>query len=207
MQGGTFLLLLRRKASEEENSVKLVAYTIILFISSIFVPFVIVASYQSMVYFSRSYWFFSTPFSAYIIFMGGMVFIAVILTIYLIFRQKWEGKKLKWITAFLILASIPAFILSLTNYYYMDDDGIHYNGLTSLEEKEYQWNEMARIHIVYKNHQGTIGLFQYKFEMADGSKITLPFDDKLSEHKFRIEEKIKEYEIPVKDNFKNPIVD
>jgi len=201
------LFLLRRRASDEENSVKLVAYTIILFISSIFVPFVIVSSYQSMVYFSRSYWFFSTPSSAYITFMGGMIFIAVILTIYLIFRQKWEGKKLKWITAILILASIPAFILSLTNYYYLDNDGIHYNGLTGLKEKEYRWSKMDMVHIIYKNHQGTTIIFQYKFEMADGNKITLPFNDKLSENKFRIEEIIKEYKIPVKDNFNKPIVD
>lgn len=201
------MLLLRRKAPEEENSAKLVAYTIILFISSFFVPFVIVASFQSMVYFSRSYWFFSTPPSAYFTFMVGMVFIAVILTFYLFFRQKWEGTKFKWITALLILGSIPAFIFSLTNYYYLDDDGIHYNGLTSLKEKEYQWSKMVRIHIVYKNHQGTTGLFQYKFEMADGKKITLPFNDKLSEHKFRIEEKIIEHKILIKDNFKNPILD
>lgn len=201
------MILLRRKEVDEEHSVKLVAYTIILFISSFFVPFVIVASYQSMVYFSRSYWFFSTPFSAYITFMGGMLFIAVIMTVYLILRQRWEGGKLKWITGILILTTIPAFILSLTNYYYMDDDGIHYNGLTGLVEKEYKWDEMENIHIVYRNHQGTTGLFQYLFEMTDGSKITLPFNDKLSANKYKVEQKIKEYKIPVKDNFKNPIVE
>ncbi|MFK9092833.1 hypothetical protein [Bacillus salipaludis] len=201
------MILLRRKEVDEEHSVKLVAYTIILFISSFFVPFVIVASYQSMVYFSRSYWFFSTPFSAYITFMGGMLFIAVILTVYLILRQRREGIRLKWITGILILSTIPAFILSLTNYYYMDDDGIHYNGLTGLGEKEYKWDEMTNVHIVYRNHQGTTGLFQYKFEMTDGSKITLPFNDKLSANKYKVEQKVKEYKITVKDNFKNPIVD
>ncbi|EKN65314.1 hypothetical protein BABA_21001 [Neobacillus bataviensis LMG 21833] len=201
------MILLRRKEVDEEHSVKLVAYTIILFISSFFAPFVIVASYQSMVYFSRSYWFFSTPFSAYITFMGGMLFIAAIMTIYLIFRQRENARKLKWITGILLLISIPVFILSLTNYYYMDDKGIYYNGLTGIEEKEYKWNDMAKVHIIYRNHQGSTGFYQYKFEMTDGSKIILPFNDKLSENKFRIEAKIKELKIPVHNNFKNPIVD
>ena len=200
-------MLLRRKEVDEEHSVKLVAYTIILFISSFFAPFVIVASYQSMVYFSRTYWFFSTPFSAYITFMGGMLFIAVIMTIYLIFRQRLEGRKLKWITGLLFIVSIPAFILSLTNYYYMDDMGIYYNELTGFKEKEYKWDDMAKVHIIYRNHQGTTEFFQFKFEMTDGSKIIIPINNKLSENKYRIEAKIKELRIPVQDNFKNPIVD
>ncbi|MFZ7946578.1 hypothetical protein [Neobacillus sp. 19] len=201
------MIFVKRKEADDEHSVKLVAYTIILYISSIFVPFVLVASYQSMVYFSRSYWFFSTPFSAYITFMFGMIVIAVILTAYLIFRQRWEGKRLKWITGILILSTFPAFILSLTNYYYLDDDGIHYNGLTGLEENEYKWDEMAKVHIVYRNQQGTTSLYQYKFVMADGSELTIPFNDKLSENKYKVEAKIKENNISVKDNFKNPIVD
>ncbi|WML40088.1 hypothetical protein RCG19_23565 [Neobacillus sp. OS1-2] len=202
------MILVRRKKVDEEYSVKLVAYTIILFISSFFAPFVIVASYQSVIYFSRSYWFFATPFSAYITFMGGMLYISVIMTIYLIFfRQRWEGGKMQWITGLLLLVSLPAFMLSMTNYYYMDEKGIHYNGLTGFAEKEYKWNDMSNVQIIYRNHQGTTGFFQYKFEMTDGRNIVLPFNDKLSENKYRIEAKIKMLKIPVHDNFENPIVD
>lgn len=201
------MIFLKRKEASDENQVKLVAYTIILYISSLFIPFVIVASYQSMVYYSRTQWLFATPFSSYITFMAGMIYIAVILTIYLIFKQKWEGKAFKWAILLLVLASIPAFYLSLTNYYYVDDEGIHYNTLTGLKETEYKWEDISKVHIVYRNHQGTTSLYEYKFELADGSKVTLPFDKKLSDNKRRLTQKIEENQIPVTDNFNDPIVD
>ncbi|WP_066061841.1 hypothetical protein [Neobacillus soli] len=201
------MILVKRKESAEENHVMLVVYTIVLYLSSLFVPFVVIASYQSTFYFSRAQWFFSTPFSAYITFMGGMLFIAVILTIYLIFRERWEGPRFKWITGILIIASIPAFIFSLTNYYYLDEDGIHYNSLMGLKETEYKWEEITKAQKVYRNHQGTTSLLQYNFEIGDSGKVTIPFNDKLSEHKWQLEEKLKENNIPMKDNYKNPIVD
>lgn len=205
--GGIFLLSIKRSESTEEKHVILVAYTIILYICSIFVPFIAVPSYQSMVYYSRSQWFFSTPFSAYITFMGGMIYIAVILTLYLIFRQRWEGIWFKVVLGAMILASIPAFISSLTNYYYLDNEGIHYNTMKSLKEKEYRWDRISKVHILYRNHQGTTSFYQYRFEMPDGSEITIPSNDKLVEHKWRVENKIKENKIPTTDNFKDPIVD
>ncbi|ETI68202.1 hypothetical protein [Neobacillus vireti] len=201
------MLLLKRREASEDHHVKLVAYTIILYISSLFVPFVVVASFQSLVYYSRSHWFFSTPFSAYITFMCGMLFIAVIFTVYLIFRERFEGRTFKWVIAVLLIVSIPAFVQSLTNYYYLDEDGIHYNALTSFKEKEYKWDEITKVQVVYRNHQGTTSLYQYKFEDRDGGVVTLPFNDYLSDHKWQIEGKIEENNIPVKDNFKNPIVD
>lgn len=202
------MFLVRRKETDEENQGKLlVAYTIILFISSLFVPFVVVATFQSMVYFSRSYWFFSTPLSAYMTFMCGMIYIALVLTFYLLVGQKWEGKRAKGIMWILLVLCIPFFILSLTNYYYLDDEGVHYNSLTSLKEKQYKWGEMAKVHIVYRNYQGSTGFYQYKFEMPDGSTITIPYNDKLSEHKYQVEAKIKEFNIPISDNFRNPVLD
>ncbi|CAH2714226.1 hypothetical protein BACCIP111895_01387 [Neobacillus rhizosphaerae] len=201
------MILFKRKEVADDHHVKLVAYTIILYISSLFVPFVVVASFQSLVYYSRSQWFFSTPLSAYITFMCGMLFIAVVFTFYLIFRERWEGRALKWITGILLIASIPAFALSLTNYYYLDEEGIHYNALTSLKETEYKWDEITKVHVVYRNHQGTTGLFQYKFEKGDGGKVTLLYNDYLRDHRWKIEDKIKENHIPVKDNYNNPIVD
>jgi hypothetical protein len=201
------LILARKKEDTDQSIAKVVAYTIILYISSLFVPFIVVSTYQSMVYFSRSYWFFSTPISAYITFMGAMLYIAVLITFYLIIRQRWKGRKVKWGIGILLLASIPAFLLSLTNYYYLDDSGIHYNSLKGMKEKEYKWENIAKVHIVYRNHQGTTGFYQYKFEMNDGAIVTIPYNDKLAEHKFKVEKIIKTNHIPTVDNYNNPIVD
>jgi hypothetical protein len=205
--GVIFLFALKRNEYKEENTVKLVAYTIILYISSAFIPFVIVASFQSMVYYSRSQWFFSTPFSAYISFMFGMLYIAVLLTIYLILRQKWEGTAFKLTIGLLALVSIPVFVLSLTNYYYIDDEGIHYNQLTGFQEAEYKWEELDAVNVIYRNHQGTTSYYQYKFELKDGSTVTLPYNDKFAENRRRINAKIEQYQIKLKDNFDNPIID
>lgn len=81
--------------------------------------------------------------------MGGMIFIAVVTTVYLISRHRWEGVWFKSIILVMFLASIPVFNLSLTNYYYLDKEGIHYNSLTSISEKEYKWDEIAKVHIVF----------------------------------------------------------
>lgn len=199
------MILVRKREASDENKVKLVAYTIILYISSLFVPFVVIASYQSMAYTSRSQWFFTTPFTAYLVFMVGMLFIAIVFTFYLIFRQKWEGRVLTGIMVCFVLLSIPSFIFSMTNYYYLDDKGIHYNFITGLQEKEYQWENVETLHKVYRNHQGSTGYYQFKFEMKDGKVITIPFNDKLSENQYRIEEKVKKHNIAVKDNFDNPL--
>lgn len=201
------MFALKRKESSEEDSVKLVAYTIILYISSFFVPFIVVASYQSMVYYSRSQWFFATPFSAYVAFMCGMLYIAVLLTVYLILKQKWEGAKLKLIIGVFAVLSIPVFLLSLSNYYYVDDQGIHYNQLISFREAEYKWEKIDTVNVIYRNQQGTTSYYQYKFELADGSTLTLPYNEKFNENRRRINAKIEQYQIKEKDNFENPIMD
>ncbi|MCM3768745.1 hypothetical protein [Neobacillus niacini] len=203
------MFALKRMEASEEDSVKLVAYTIILYISSFFVPFIVVAAYQSLVYYSRSQWFFATPFSAYVAFMGGMLYIAALLTVYLILRQKWEGAKLKLklvIGVFAVL-SIPVFLLSLTNYYYVDDKGIHYNQLISFQEAEYKWEKIETVNVIYRNQQGTTSYYQYKFELANGSTVTLPYNGKFNENRWRINAKIEQYQIKEKDNFDNPIMD
>lgn len=195
------------KRSHEDGKVKLIAYTIILYISSLFVPYVIVASYQSMVYYSKTQWLFSTPFTAYITFMMGMLFIAIVFTVYLILSVRWDTRTFKWITVLLILLTVPVFILSLTNYYYLDQKGIHYNSLTSLKEREYRWENVSTINIIYRNHNGITGYYQYKFLMRNGSEVTIPYSDKLADNMWRMEEMISKYNIKVKDNYKNPIVD
>nr|WP_263326213.1 hypothetical protein [Neobacillus sp. Marseille-Q6967] len=201
------MLIARKRESSDENIVKLVAYTIILYVSSLFVPFVVVASFQSMMYVSRSQWFFETPLSAYIGFMVGMLIIALTLTLYLIFRLRSNKRILKVIVGSLILLTIPVFIFTSTSYYYLDDKGIHYNNLTSLKEKEYKWEDVDTFHKVYRNHQGTTGYYQFKFEMVNGEMVTIPFSDKVRENQSKIEEVVNKFKIKVKDNFDNPITD
>lgn len=211
LTGGIFLFLIKKRESSEEGQIKLIAYTIILYVSSLFVPLVIVASYQSLVYYSKNQWFFTTPFSAYATFGISMLFIAIVLTFYLIFRDRWNNKIIARTTWILILLTIPAFFLSLTNYYFFDQKGIHYNGLFDLNQKDYKWTNVKKVHLVYRNHQGTTSYYQYRFDMKDGNTIAIPIDDKLLNdfqiNKKRIEDVIRKNNIPMTDNYKNPIVD
>lgn len=205
------MFLIKKRELSEEGHIKLIAYTIILYVSSLFAPLVIVASFQSMVYYSKKQWFFTTPFSAYATFGIGMLFIAIVLTLYLIFRNKWDGKVITRTTGILILLTIPVFFLSLTNYYYFDQKGIHYNGLFELNQSDYKWTNVKKVHLVYRNHNGTTGYYQYRFDMKDGKTIAIPIDDKLLNdfqvNKRRIEDIIKENNIPLTNNYKNPISD
>ncbi|CRK82700.1 hypothetical protein BN000_02644 [Neobacillus massiliamazoniensis] len=175
---------------------------IILFISSLFMPFVLVFLIQESVYHSKSYWFFETPTSAYITFMIGMVWIPIVLILHLIIQWKYELRLLKWITIFLICWSIPFFIYGISNYYYFDKKGLHYNHLESINQiTTYEWENFKEVKEIYSRNKGITYLTNYQFLTTDNKVITLPYDIKFKENQNRIIEKLKEHDIRVTSNY------
>ena len=194
--------------TSDERKVQLVALTIILYISSLFVPFVMVASIHSMFYENhQKYWFFETPPSAYLAFMAGMVLAAVIFTIYLVSAFKWVDSKKGVSILSLLIFCVPIFIGAVDNYYYATDSGIVYNKLVGIGETEYKWSEMKDAKLVYRHSNGSIKLDGYTFVTKTGEEITLAYSSKLAGIQWRISGKIEQYKMNVTDNYDDPIMD
>lgn len=193
--------------SSDERKVTMVAITIIMYISSFFVPFVIVASIHSMYFFKREYWFFETPASSYIAFMGGMLLSAVLFTLYLAAAWKWGSKNLGIALLALQIFTIPVYIGAVDNYYYATEEGIFFNKLAGYGVKKYAWSDMESVHIVYRHTKGSVRLDQYKFTNKDGEELVIPYTPGFAESQWRIDEVIKAYELQVSDNYDDPIMD
>ncbi|WP_059170714.1 hypothetical protein [Bacillus sp. FJAT-27445] len=193
--------------SSDERKVILVACTIIMYISSFFVPVVIVASIHSTFYFKREYWFFETPSSAYLAFMAGMFLSAVLLTLYLIAAWKWENKKLGAGLIALQVFCVPLFVGSIDNYYFATDKGIFYNKLAGIGEKKYAWKDMESVKLVYRHSRGSVRFDSYSFISKSGETVSLPYTSKLREKQWLIEEMIKVNHLTVSDNYDDPIMD
>ncbi|WP_409270290.1 hypothetical protein V1499_12740 [Neobacillus sp. SCS-31] len=193
--------------SSDERKVTMVAITIILYISSFFVPFVVVASIHSMYFFKREYWFFETPPSAYIGFMAGMLLSAVLFTFYLLAAWKWGSRKLGIALLASQLFTIPVYIGSVDNYYFATEEGLYFNKLAGLGVKKYAWTDMERVKIVYRHSNGSVRLDQYKFINKDGEELSIPYTPDMAESQWRIDGVIKHFKLVVTDNYDDPIMD
>ncbi|WP_053366776.1 hypothetical protein [Bacillus sp. FJAT-27245] len=193
--------------SSDERKVTMVAITIIMFISSIFVPFVIIASIHSMFFFKREYWFFETPPSAYVAFMGGMLLSALLFTLYLVSAWKWGSKKLGIVFLASQILTIPVYIGAVDNYYYATDEGIFFNNLTGYGVKKYSWADMERVKIVYRLSNGSVRLDGYEFTDKAGDELLIPYTRRMADSQWKIDEVIKYFKLEVTDNYDNPIMD
>lgn len=164
-------------------------------------PLILIFLIQDFLFFSNSHWLFIAPFSAYILFGLGMMWIALSITFLLIIKSKFEFKFFRLISFLLVSISIPFFILGSFNYYYIDNEGIHYNQIKSLNVTFYPWSELKELKEVYSTQNGRTNLTEYIFVTKDDSMITLPFESELVRNEERILKKLKESGVKVTNNY------
>jgi uncharacterized membrane protein len=157
----------------EKRASGLFAIVLILFFSSFFMPFVMIFLLQDFLYHSSSHWLFIAPGSAFLTFFIAMITIPIILAIYLHAKTKSDEKWIRWVTCLIILSTIPFFLLSISNYYYFDDKGIHYNYLMSLGETDYQWENMMELKEIWVLENGVSRLDDYLLVLEDHTELRL----------------------------------
>lgn len=190
--------------AKTEKGPTLLVWTIVLFISSPITPLLLLALIQDSFYHDRrSQWFFIAPPSAYIVCLIGMVWIPIVLTIHLIIQYKYEFKKMKWVTLFLIFLSIPVLLGGITNYYYFDEKGAHYNSLNTLNEITNEWSSFQEVKKIYVKDKATNTTYlnEYEFITKDKKVIRVPYRIELKEYENWILEKLKQNNVKVTDNF------
>lgn len=174
---------------------------IIIMISSLFMPLVFVYFIQDYLYLSADKWFYVTPPSAYIIFMIGMLWVAVTLLLHLFLKWKFDWKGLKWVSLLIILGSIPFFMFGVSNYYYLDDKGMHFNEYKTFNTTDsYYWNEIKEAKEIFVKSNGVTVLDHLTLVTKSGEVIDLSYNTKLQNSKFKIMEKLQENNVPLTNN-------
>ncbi|MCM3666187.1 hypothetical protein M3204_17345 [Mesobacillus subterraneus] len=185
-----------------ENTARILFVSaIILMFSSFFMPLVLVFFIQDYLYLSNEKWFYVTPPSAYVIFMIGMLWISITLLVHLFIQRKYELKHYKWITILLMSISIPFFMFGISNYYYLDNEGLHFNDEKTFNTIiSYDWEDIKEAKEVFIKSNGVTVMDHYRFITKDGDIIDLPYNSKVGNNKSRIVEKLKEHNVPVTNN-------
>lgn len=185
----------------ENTSKILFASAIIMMICSLFMPFVLVFIIQDYLYLSSEKWFYDTPSSAYVLIIIGMLWIPIMMLVHLFIQWKFELRYFKWISLVLMTLSIPFFMYGISNYYYLDDKGIHFNDVKTFNTiTSYEWENFIGAKEVYTRSNNVTIMDHYDFETKDGEIISLASNHKISSHKFRILEKLKEHGVEVTNN-------
>lgn len=185
----------------EESSKIILVTAIIIMISSLFMPLVFVYFIQDYLYLSADKWFYDTPSSAYVIFMMGMLWLAVSLLLHLFLKWKFDWKGIKWISLLLILGSIPFFMFGVSNYYYLDDKGVHFNEHTTFNKiSSYHWHDIKEAKEIFVKSNGVTVLDHLSLVTKSGEVIELPNNPKVQNSKFKIMEKLQENNVPLTNN-------
>ncbi|WP_423410157.1 hypothetical protein AABM38_09580 [Heyndrickxia sp. MSNUG] len=187
--------------NSESTSKILFVSAIIMLISSLFMPFVLVFIIQDYLYLSSEKWFYDTPATAYVLFIIGMLWIPIMMLIHLFIQWKFELRCYKWITILLMTLSIPFFMFGISNYYYLDDKGIHFNDVKTFNTiTSYEWADFKNAKEVYTKSNNVTVMDHYEFETKKGEIIDLPSNHKVSSYKLRILEKLEEHGIEITNN-------
>ncbi|OCA90418.1 hypothetical protein A8F94_00555 [Bacillus sp. FJAT-27225] len=188
-------------ATKTEKGPIILVGSIILFICSFFMPFVIVYLIQDTLIHFKSPWFYVTPPAAYITFMIGMAWIPTVMIVYLILNYKYEFKYLKVTSLFLAALCIPVFMYATAHYYYFDDKGLHYNHLESFNKiSDYDWASMKEVNVIY-GKQNTTYLMEYKFITKDDFELIIPYEGDFKNNEARILQKLKANNVKITDNY------
>ncbi|WP_442594400.1 hypothetical protein [Neobacillus sp. D3-1R] len=151
----------------------LVSIAFILLFASILSPFFIVLPLQEIFYKPEGYWFFGPPRSAFVIFIGAMVFLAVslLIKVWLASRDTYNSKmKIAFYVA--ILVSFLTMYLALNDYRYLDGDSINVNPFFSISEEKYYWEDVASAKENVKKNKVT-----FDFTFKNGDTYTLLFNE------------------------------
>ena len=191
-------------AASERRPVFMIVWAIILFVSSFFMPYVIVFLIHNSFFQSRDQWLFEAPGSGYVTFMIGMILIPIVMITHVIIQSKYNLKFMRWISLALISLSIPFFLLGATHYYYIDNAGLHYNELKTFNKTDtYDWGSFKEVKQVYEERKDDSSVFldHYEFIAADGKHITIPYKASLRNVEGHILDKLKEKNIKVTNNY------
>jgi hypothetical protein len=189
-----------KKKKQFDLSSFLIMLAIILVLSCLIVPFVAIYSYQDIFINKVPSWFFATPKINYFIFAGGLVWFSILIVIFLIYRNNtlMADKKVRLFPFYLaVLPGIIVILLSLHNYFYLNDEGIYSNGLTDLGVKTYKWEDVVEAKQLQVINNGVMVEGDLVFVFKNGETFNLPVTKEVQLNKRRIYTALRKVDVEV----------
>ncbi|WP_456278637.1 hypothetical protein [Bacillus sp. AK128] len=189
-----------KKKKQFDRSSFLVMLSIVLVLSCLIVPFVAIYTYQDMFINKVPSWFFATPKINYFIFAGALVWFALLIIAFLIYQNKqlMADKIVKLYPFYLlILPGLLVMFLSLHNYFYLNEEGIHSRGLTEFTETTYKWEDVEEAKQLQIVKNGVMFEGDLVFEFKNGDTFNLPVTKEVQLNKRRIYTALRAYDIEV----------
>lgn len=178
----------------------IITIIVISIVSSVFLPFFMVLLLQNAFYHSMDYYLFAAPNSAYFTFMAGILWIPLILTLYLVFQKISKQKVPLWlqrtIVGLLLSLSILICYFGVNNYYYFDEQGLHYRHLFSQQESLYQWNEIQEVNQINQVKDGAMTPQKVIFSLKDHKEIVIKYNQTYNVKRGYILAELRDRNIP-----------
>jgi hypothetical protein len=189
-----------KKKKQFDLSGFLIMLAIILILSCLIVPFIVIYSYQDIFINNVQSWFFTTPKINYFIFAGALVWFSILIIIFLIYRNNtlMASKKVRLIPFYiLVLPGVIVILLSLHNYFYLNDEGIHNNGLTDLGVKTYKWEDVIEAKQLQIINNRVMMEGDLVFTFKNGETFNLPVTKEVQLNKRRIYTALRKVDVEV----------
>lgn len=190
-----------------DNKPLKLSFIVICFICSFIFPFVFVFIFQDIFFFSRDHWFFRAPITSYILFFTGMMLLAILLSLdeWVKSKRLDHGKKTgPWLMLASIVVSMWFIVFSVNNYYYFDDEGLHYNKMFSLEQDDLPWNEISTVEQVTTRHNNMEVFKEHVFITPNGDRFIIPYEPEFRNHRSRIIALSKRHGAKIVERFEEP---
>ncbi|MCJ7842284.1 alkaline shock response membrane anchor protein AmaP [Lederbergia sp. NSJ-179] len=170
---------------EAESSHYQIAFSIICFLFSLFVPFILLYPIQELLYRPDDFFYFEPYFKAYILFMAMLVVISLIpIGNILIKPTKNFNRIIKYcILTIISILTIATVFLCFNHYKYMNKEGIYLNHFFSLKEEFTSWDEIEKVEQVMVNEDGVTRVDRIVFTLKDGFTLELDNSTRLSKAK------------------------
>ncbi|MBM7703252.1 hypothetical protein [Metabacillus iocasae] len=188
-------------SSQESKLIPLqVVFICILFLSSIFFPFVLVYPLQEWIMSNDTYWFFQPRMYSSIVFIGSICALCVIWGGLLIYVTKVTHRS-RLIMGSGIISCFLALLIAISACFYyehMSNEGICINPLTSFDERCYLWDEVTDAKSILNPSDQETKEIALVFSFKDGTEWEFPLNHELMGSKSRITTMLKEQNIEVK---------
>lgn len=195
--------LMQRMIGYDTKPIK-ISFIVICFICSFFMPFVFVILLHDVFHFSQTHWFFRAPFSAYVLGFSGLMVLSILLTTDEIIRSKREdaGKSTgPWLIIASFLISIICYVFAANNYYFFDDQGLHYNKMFELNQRDLNWDEFEKVEQIVTRKNNMEVYKEHIFITKQGEEFVIPYEPDFRNHRTQIISFIERTNTPIKERF------
>ncbi|PYZ98936.1 hypothetical protein CR205_10305 [Alteribacter lacisalsi] len=199
------ILFHRGRVDPDKLNKLLISVLILALIGSFFLPFVLIAFVQDALYFSEHHWLFLAPTSAFYAIGGGLIWFAALILAYIVIYHIRDRKDRdvphKWAFLTASLFMIPMITAGIANYYYIDESGIHFSGLTTISETTFHWYEIETVQPVGEDDRY---IAYYLFTSKNGEYYLMPYTQDFSQQRNRIMSALEENDVPVLEQTYDP---